>query len=112
MRQVADAVRCLALEMAAQPEAMAYIHCTAGLGRAPATALAYMCADFSLFRVALRFMIEEWDLDEAYAHLPRGSASGLLATKGSNRDDATLSYRWFAQQRAWPGGAVDLASCL
>eukprot|EP00438_Fugacium_kawagutii_P021575 Skav212159 [mRNA] locus=scaffold754:208034:210088:+ [translate_table: standard] len=38
-------------------EAIAYIHCTAGLGRAPATALAYM------------FFIEGMDLDEAYAQL-------------------------------------------
>eukprot|EP00439_Symbiodinium_sp_Y106_P077238 s860_g16.t1 len=36
---------------------IAYIHCTAGLGRAPATALGYM------------FMVEGMDLDEAYAHL-------------------------------------------
>lgn len=56
-RQVPDAVRCLATEMAARPEALVYIHCTAGLGRAPATALAYM------------FMIEGMDLDEAYRQL-------------------------------------------
>ena len=38
-------------------QALVYIHCTAGLGRAPATALAYM------------FLIQQMDLDEAYAEL-------------------------------------------
>jgi len=56
-RHIPDAVRCLASEMTARPEALVYIHCTAGLGRAPATALAYM------------FLIEGMDLDEAYAEL-------------------------------------------
>jgi hypothetical protein len=34
-----------------------YIHCTAGMGRAPATALAYMA------------WLRGWDVDDAYAHL-------------------------------------------
>ncbi|CAE7295817.1 DSP4 [Symbiodinium pilosum] len=56
-KHLPDAVRRLNAEMLARPKDAAYIHCTAGLGRAPATALAYM------------FMIEGMDLDDAYAHL-------------------------------------------
>ncbi|CAJ1404563.1 unnamed protein product [Effrenium voratum] len=56
-KHLPDAVRRLAAELRAAPEAVAYIHCTAGLGRAPATALAYM------------FFVEGMGLDDAYAKL-------------------------------------------
>lgn len=36
-----------------------YIHCTAGMGRAPASAVAYLC------------MVRGWDLDEAVAHVKK-----------------------------------------
>jgi hypothetical protein len=39
------------------PTGSVYIHCTAGMGRAPATALAYLT------------WLRGWDLDEAYSHL-------------------------------------------
>ncbi|CAE8666062.1 unnamed protein product, partial [Polarella glacialis] len=54
---LARAVRRLVKEMASQPGKLAYIHCTAGLGRAPAVALAYM------------FWIDGMCLDEAYKQL-------------------------------------------
>mmetsp|Transcript_30164 Transcript_30164/g.86382 ORF Transcript_30164/g.86382 Transcript_30164/m.86382 type:complete len:312 (-) Transcript_30164:108-1043(-) len=41
-RHLPAAVTCLAAEMAARPDQLVYIHCTAGLGRAPGTALAYL----------------------------------------------------------------------
>lgn len=56
-RHLPDAVKRLSAEMAARPKELAYIHCTAGLGRAPGVALSYM------------FMVEGWCLDEAYAKL-------------------------------------------
>ncbi|KAI8476474.1 MAG: phosphatases II [Monoraphidium minutum] len=50
--------RSLRLACAHQPKfGIAYIHCTAGMGRAPATALAYM------------HWLRGWDLQEAYDHL-------------------------------------------
>jgi len=52
-----DAVRRLAAEMAKRPTEVAYIHCTAGLGRAPGVALAYM------------FWVKGLCLDDAYAQL-------------------------------------------
>eukprot|EP00928_Gymnodinium_smaydae_P071744 TRINITY_DN55243_c1_g1_i1.p1 TRINITY_DN55243_c1_g1~~TRINITY_DN55243_c1_g1_i1.p1 ORF type:complete len:318 (+),score=77.92 TRINITY_DN55243_c1_g1_i1:54-1007(+) len=56
-RHLAPGVRRLAAELALRPKELAYIHCTAGLGRAPGLALAYM------------FMLEDVCLDEAYAQL-------------------------------------------
>jgi len=56
-KNLPEAVKRLAAEMKARPADFAYIHCTAGLGRAPGTALAYM------------FMVEGKCLDEAYAEL-------------------------------------------
>ncbi|CAK0881845.1 unnamed protein product [Prorocentrum cordatum] len=42
-QQLPGAVGCLARELASRPAGqVAYVHCTAGLGRAPATALGYM----------------------------------------------------------------------
>lgn len=51
------AVRRLASEMSARPTELAYIHCTAGLGRAPGVSLAYW------------FWVQGLCLDEAYAEL-------------------------------------------
>jgi len=57
-RHLPGAVERLAAELAQRPgRELAYIHCTAGLGRAPGLALAYM------------FMVEGRCLDEAYAEL-------------------------------------------
>uniref|UniRef100_A0A7S0FXE8 Tyrosine specific protein phosphatases domain-containing protein n=1 Tax=Pyrodinium bahamense TaxID=73915 RepID=A0A7S0FXE8_9DINO len=57
-RRLPSAVRRLAQELLSRPEdESAYIHCTAGLGRAPGVALAYM------------FWVDARCLDEAYASL-------------------------------------------
>jgi hypothetical protein len=56
-RHLPAAVKRLVAELDARPAELAYIHCTAGLGRAPGLALAYM------------FMIEGSCLDEAYERL-------------------------------------------
>lgn len=56
-RNLPEAVKRLAAEMAARPSELAYIHCTAGLGRAPGVALSYM------------FMVKGMCLDEAYSQL-------------------------------------------
>ena len=55
---------------------VAYIHCTAGLGRAPATALAYMN------------WLRGWDLNEAHAHLTaaRRCSPRLEAVRAATAD--------------------------
>lgn len=56
-RHLVGGVRRLAAEMASRPGELMYIHCTAGLGRAPGLALAYM------------FMLEDVCLDETFSQL-------------------------------------------
>jgi len=56
-QRLPEAVRLLQEKMEAKPDQVAYIHCTAGLGRAPGTALAY------------QFWMRGMCLDEAYAQL-------------------------------------------
>jgi protein-tyrosine phosphatase len=53
-----------------------YIHCTAGMGRAPAAALAYMT------------WLRGWDLDQAYAHLraSRACSPKLEAVRAATTD--------------------------
>lgn len=58
------------------PPGNVYIHCTAGMGRAPATALAYMT------------WLRGWDLDEAYAHLraSRACSPKIEAVRAATAD--------------------------
>lgn len=60
---------------------VAYIHCTAGLGRAPATALAYMN------------WLRGWDLQEAYNHLTgtRSCSPRIEAIRSATADLLTGS---------------------
>lgn len=91
-RSLPEAVKRVVEAMAVKPNSQAYIHCTAGLGRAPGLALAYM------------FWVNGVCLDEAYKELYavrrchpqigmiRAATCDILAGEEGDRQTVKLAY--------------------